>query len=178
MAVFWKNGYANTSIRDVVQVTGVARAGIYAAFGDKDGVFEAALNRYVNQILGANFARLETESSGRKDIESLFRDAVVAFKAGVLKNGCFIANSAVEFAGISGPVARLVKRVFKREVKAFENALGNAMKNEEISSRVEITACAHSMATTFFGMSALARIGAPNEAIEDAAAMALKQMDR
>ena len=177
MRLFWRNGYADTSVRELVEHTGVAHAGLYAAFGDKDGLFKASLLKYVGEILGANFSTLERPGAGRAEIEALFDRAAEAFRSGILSKGCFVANSAVEFAGSPGPIADIVKRCFNREVKAFQHALTNAVATGKARSDLKIKRVANAMATTFFGMSAVARAGAPPSAISDAAAAAIALMD-
>jgi TetR/AcrR family transcriptional repressor of nem operon len=46
MRLFWERGYERTGIADVVAATGVLRGSLYAAFGDKRGLFLAVLERY------------------------------------------------------------------------------------------------------------------------------------
>ena len=177
MHLFWHKGYAGTSVRDLVENTGVAHAGLYAAFKDKDGLFKASLRKYATEILGKNFANLEHLRAGRAEIETLFSNATKAFQSGILSKGCFVANSAVEFAGAPGPVTDIVTRCFNREVKAFEHALKNAVATGQARRDLKVTRVAHAMATTFFGMSAIARAGASRTAIKDAAAAAVAQMN-
>lgn len=50
MHLFWKKGYVETSVRDLVEYTGVAHAGLYSAFGDKEGLFKAAVRKYCLKI--------------------------------------------------------------------------------------------------------------------------------
>lgn len=44
--VFWQKGYEGTSFEDLTQATGVARPGLYSAFGNKKEFFAKALNLY------------------------------------------------------------------------------------------------------------------------------------
>ena len=46
MKVFWARGYEATSIDELVKATGLKRGSLYNAFGDKDQMFLAAVNRY------------------------------------------------------------------------------------------------------------------------------------
>ena len=46
MEVFWTRGYESTSIDDLVEATGINRGSLYNAFGDKQGLFLAAIDRY------------------------------------------------------------------------------------------------------------------------------------
>ena len=40
LGLFWQRGYADTSMEDLVEVTGVSRYGLYGAFGNKRELFE------------------------------------------------------------------------------------------------------------------------------------------
>ncbi|MBW4636515.1 MAG: TetR/AcrR family transcriptional regulator [Iphinoe sp. HA4291-MV1] len=177
MRLFWRNGYTGTSVRDLVENTGVAHAGLYSVFGDKDGLFIASLNKYANEILGENFRPLEQSDAGRDEIEVLFSKATGALGSGILRDGCFIANSAVEFAGSSGAVVEIVRRCFRRQVKAFEHALKNAVADGDARADLKVKQVANTMVTTFYGMSVLVRFGAPLSAIYDTAAAVVAQMD-
>lgn len=39
MHIFWEKGYEATSIRDIVEKTGVNQFSIYNVYGDKQGLF-------------------------------------------------------------------------------------------------------------------------------------------
>ena len=53
MQVFWRRGYAATSVQDLVDGTGLGRGSLYNAFGSKQGLYEAALRRY-HELTAAN----------------------------------------------------------------------------------------------------------------------------
>ena len=46
VALFWERGYANTSMSDVAEASGVGNGSIYAAYGSKSELFLVALRRY------------------------------------------------------------------------------------------------------------------------------------
>ena len=45
-AVFWENGYAATSVQDLVDRMGINRFSLYDTFGDKRALYLAALDHY------------------------------------------------------------------------------------------------------------------------------------
>ena len=53
MEVFWDRGYAGASLEDLIDGTGLSRGSIYKAFGDKEGLFLAALDAYINANVSA-----------------------------------------------------------------------------------------------------------------------------
>ncbi len=177
MHLFWKKGYVDTSIRDLAEHIGVSHAGIYSAFGDKEGLFKASIEKYAREILDVMFCPLEGPDAGRKQIEMLFSYVINGIREGVFRNGCFITNSAVEFAGVGGPITLFVQRSFKRQVKAFENALNLAVKKAEVRPDLDVKRIACSLTTTFYGASVLARAGLPMTVLEESAAAAIEQLD-
>jgi len=177
MCLFWKKGYAETSIRDLASHLRVSHAGIYSVFGDKEGLFKASIERYSREVLEVIFRPLEGPNAGRTQIEEIFNNAICAVDNGNLRNGCFIANSAVEFAGTDSPIVLFVQRSFERLVRLFENALSLALRNGEIRSNLNVSRVAYSFTVTFYGISAIARAGLPMTVLEEASAAALDQLD-
>jgi AcrR family transcriptional regulator len=49
MAVFWEKGYEAASISDLTEAMGVNPPSLYAAFGDKEKLFLAAVDRYLEE---------------------------------------------------------------------------------------------------------------------------------
>jgi AcrR family transcriptional regulator len=46
MRLFWAKGYEGTSVADLTETLGISKPSLYAAFGDKQSLFRAALERY------------------------------------------------------------------------------------------------------------------------------------
>src|SRR5258707_2749057 len=47
MPVFWKRGFADTSLQDLERATGVNKSGLYTEFRDKEDLFVACLRHYL-----------------------------------------------------------------------------------------------------------------------------------
>src|SRR5271155_839499 len=63
MRLFWTKSYEGTSVADLTEALGISRPSLYAAFGDKQSLFRAALERcaagpagYVTTALGRSTA--------------------------------------------------------------------------------------------------------------------------
>ncbi len=52
-ACFWLRGYEATSIRDLIEYTGMTGPSLYNAFGDKRALFQSALAHYVAHSISA-----------------------------------------------------------------------------------------------------------------------------
>ena len=49
LEVFWRNGYEGSSIAELTEAMGINPPSLYAAFGNKEGLFRRALDRYTEQ---------------------------------------------------------------------------------------------------------------------------------
>src|SRR5271170_6838493 len=64
MEVFWRHGYEGATIAQLTDAMGINPPSLYAAFGSKEGLLKAALDRYtalraawLNDVLSAPTAR-------------------------------------------------------------------------------------------------------------------------
>jgi AcrR family transcriptional regulator len=93
MPVFWKRGFADTSLQDLEQATGVNKSGLYTEFRDKEDLFVACLRHYLE---GQDKRGLLTkEPLGWKNIETFLKNGPLSKGE---RQGCFAINSMREFA--------------------------------------------------------------------------------
>src|SRR3954451_4822625 len=51
MEVFWRHGYAASSIDELTTAMGLSRSSMYKRFQDKDGLFQEVLSSYAQRVL-------------------------------------------------------------------------------------------------------------------------------
>ena len=91
LPVFWKYGFARTTLPDLEQATGVNKSGLYAEFESKEALFLACLRYYLDTRNGG--ALLLAEPLGWRNIERFLAEAPsCAFD----QRGCFFVNSMRE----------------------------------------------------------------------------------
>ncbi len=61
MHVFWRRGYAATSMQDLAQATGVLRGSLYNAYGDKQSIFLLAFARYRQRYIASVSACMKAD---------------------------------------------------------------------------------------------------------------------
>jgi TetR/AcrR family transcriptional regulator, copper-responsive repressor len=93
MPVFWKHGFAHTSLQDLERATGVNKSGLYTEFRDKEDLFMACLRHYLESQ--GRRGLLTKEPLGWKNIENFLKNGPL-YKGE--KQGCFSVNSMREFA--------------------------------------------------------------------------------
>jgi TetR/AcrR family transcriptional repressor of nem operon len=124
MERFWAHGYYATSIEQLVEATGVNRHGLYSEFGDKRGLFLAAMRIYIDEVVTPAFAPVENASAGVGHIRDYFVFQIsLAAKKGLPGPGCLFANTMVECAPHERAFEELVRRHLARLHSGFRNAL-------------------------------------------------------
>lgn len=131
MDAFRRNGYAGVSIKQLEQATGLSSGSLYNAYGDKEGLFRAALAHYVDAFVAERVQAFAGPAATLDDLEQLFLSMLRAPLADGY--GCLVINSAVEFGpgpsiatdGIRkglGMVASGIRTVLAREIGAPQAA--------------------------------------------------------
>jgi AcrR family transcriptional regulator len=93
MPVFWKQGFADTSLQDLERATGVNKSGLYTEFRDKEDLFLACLRRYLQSQDKRGL--LTKEPFGWKNIETFLKNGPLHQGE---RQGCFAINSMREIA--------------------------------------------------------------------------------
>lgn len=131
MGVFWREGYNDTSIADLVEATRVARYGWYTEFGNKDAIFVAALAFYRDFLNRKQLEKLRAPDADLRAIESHLRVNLGIAYRGPLKR-CFACASALERGRVDTQVAGVVE-VTMADVRAtFRNAMENAARAGQV----------------------------------------------
>lgn len=165
MGVFWEKGYEATSVQDLVDRTGVSRSSLYAVYGDKLGVFLAALDRYSDQVVSRRLCDLERPDSALPEVRDYFEDLAVPGPGQDLRNGCLMTNSAVEQAPRDAGSARKIRAHLDRLEAALGGALGRARKGRQIRRDVDVEDLARYLTGSAQGLGVMARAGSPTESL-------------
>jgi TetR/AcrR family transcriptional repressor of nem operon len=175
--VFRDHGFAGTSTQMLVERLGVNRFSLYAEFGSKQGLFDAALERYDEEVVGRNFGPLEAPMAGIAEVRALLEFFASAGEGPASGRGCLLCNTAVEFGPVDPSGARFVQRYFERLSKAFCTALDNAYGKGELRRSVDPGEEADFFTASVLGMFVMLRAKAPPMVIENAAQMAIEHLE-
>jgi AcrR family transcriptional regulator len=75
MVVFWQQGYEGASLTDLTEAMGITRTSMYAAFGNKEALFLAALQRYLDGP-GGYLTRALDQPTARQVAATFLRGSV------------------------------------------------------------------------------------------------------
>lgn len=148
--LFWRKGYKASSMTDIVRATGLNTASMYKEFGDKDGLFEEALEHYRQYIVSPRLQAL-VDQPNIKGIEA-FLENVIHGAASEEYQGCLIMNHLAQKHSISPRAAELVGKFGAYLESSLEAALRGAQANGEISTSKDpavlasfLTCCIHGL---------------------------------
>lgn len=162
METFWRNGYEGTSAQDLVDATGLGRGSLYAAYANKDGLFEQALRRY-HKRAQAQVDKLGQEGSPIGRLRALMIDIVEADLNARQKRGCLATNSAVEMAGRDPGVAELVRRNFDILTRGIEQTIRRGQTAGEIRPEADAGILALFLFNAVQGLRVLAKTSRPKD---------------
>ena len=89
MHAFWELGYAATTVSHLTQRIGIAAPSLYAAFGNKQALFDEVTELYVSRLEERLHQDLVAPTA-RAAIEAVLRTAADAFTAAGSPPGCLV----------------------------------------------------------------------------------------
>src|ERR1700674_1481775 len=93
MPVFWKHGFADTSLQDLERATSVNKSGLYTEFRNKEDLFVACLRHYLESQ--GKRGLLTKEPLGWNNVQTFLKNGPLNKGE---QQGCFSVNSMREFA--------------------------------------------------------------------------------
>lgn len=130
MELFWQQGYANTSVADLVAHLGINRFSLYNSYGDKQRLYQEALDYYLEHVSFPPVAAILHRDAALDAV----RDYITRFVALQREQtcGCFLQNAVLEQGQTDAFVQQACARLFARLEQAFCQALTNAGHNGEL----------------------------------------------
>ena len=87
--VFWQQGFAGTTVDDIAAATQMSKPSLYAAFGEKAGIFNACLDRYNRKLHAELQSALNRNQGLKEDLTNFYRVALKRYNTNQLRLGCF-----------------------------------------------------------------------------------------
>ena len=178
MQLFWLHGFHGTSTQALVEALNVNRYSLYAEFGSKQGIYEAALERYEARVVTKHFHRLEAKGAGLAEARAVIASFTGFAGAHGSEHGCLLCNTATERSPHDPSSRGFVERYVVRIAAAFEGALRNASACRELREGVDPESEARFLAASMLGFWVLLRSQVDPEILRGAGRAALAHLDR
>jgi AcrR family transcriptional regulator len=173
MRLFWAKGYEGTSVSDLTRTLGISRPSLYAAFGDKESLFRAALERYAAGPAGYVAAAL-VQPTACEVAEQLLRGAAVLQSSSRNPGGCLTVNAAIACGDEAEPVRQALNAHRTAGVALLRHRFEQAKALRDLPKDSDPAALARFVAAVVYGMAVLASGGASRQELEQVIRTAMK----
>lgn len=173
MRLFWRKGFASTSMHDLCEAMGIRSPSLYAAFGSKEALYLEAIQRYIGVIGPPIWEPLDEGRSAREGVENLLRAAIDHLsKSDVLPGGCMAV-----LGGISdewpAAITVAVREIRGEMLDRLRARLARAVADGELALATDIERLARLYFSVFQGMALQARDGATADDLRGVVAAAM-----
>ncbi|MES2817413.1 MAG: TetR/AcrR family transcriptional regulator [Pseudomonadota bacterium] len=174
LQVFWKHGFQGASLQELTLAMGLSKPSLYAAFGDKEGLYLKALERYVRLLVERHAACLE-EPQVRCAVERFLRSLAAMLVDPGLPGGCFIINGTADCGGAYTPEA--VEQALRLALQGCEGLLltrlQRALDEGQLPKATEVDSLAALFGSLIAGLAVLAKSGTPAAKLDRVIAAAM-----
>jgi AcrR family transcriptional regulator len=163
--VFWKAGYAATSLDDLVEATGMNRPSLYAAFGDKRDLYLKTLAYYRDE--GRALARdaLAGNPSLRVFLKRFYDKALELYLGGGPR-GCYSIGTAATVAAVDDDVRAFLAESMRSTDGFLKHQIEKAKDRGEIARDADATALAYLATATLHTLAVRSRAGLPRKELD------------
>ena len=114
--LFFEKGFSNTSIDDIIKVTGGSKRDIYNEFGNKSGLFSVIIETYTDKVLhevqlekfDENNLELSLKKFGYALVQSYMEPEIIGLYTMIFKEAKLFPELALEFYE-KGPILGTLK---------------------------------------------------------------------
>jgi TetR/AcrR family transcriptional repressor of nem operon len=112
-------GFQAAPIGELVEASGVARAGIYATFGSKEGLYEAALSRYLALRIAPMRLRFARATLPISEARAVLDEAIDHWLAAAPRRGCLAVLALTELGQHQPSLRHRLETSFRGLVEAL-----------------------------------------------------------
>ncbi|MEC0124832.1 TetR/AcrR family transcriptional regulator [Paenibacillus pabuli] len=155
MQIFWDKGFEAASLSDLTTAMGIQRPSLYAAFGDKKELFEAALRKYTTLHAAQVRSMLQHNPSVREAFRTLFEHIGAEGDVTQPRHGCFCINTMVELAPHDPKFAVLTREHQMYLAAIFQETIERGQQSGELPVDLNANALANSLVVSMVGLTVM-----------------------
>jgi AcrR family transcriptional regulator len=162
MQVFWKNGYPGTSLTDLTNIMGINKSSLYAAFGNKEELFNQAIEFYLNKHGVVHSAELFRTNKSLKERIGNYLLSIASMSTNQdLPTGCLICHATSEVAGTCLPESSVtnINAINRQTISTLTEFFENEQRLGNLVNENSPSTLANYLLTLQFGLAVSARNG-------------------
>jgi TetR/AcrR family transcriptional repressor of nem operon len=162
---FWARGYEATSVRELIEKTGITGASLYNAYGDKRALYQRALDHYVEGSIAERIRRCQ-ELAPLEAIRAFFADILKRSLTDRQHKGCMLVNASLDVAPHDLESRKIVAAVLVRIETFFLECVKAGQAQGTITRSLPAKNLAHHLLGTLTGVRVLARVRPERKLLE------------
>src|SRR5580704_1421694 len=172
--VFWKRGYAATSLEDLTAATGMNRPSLYAAFGDKRDIYLKTLARYREQSRAIGAEIVADDPPLRIFLKRFYQAALDIYLAGNDEAlGCYSISTAPAQATTDPAVREFLATTIGNTDAFVAKQIAKARERGEVASEANPEALTQLATAALHTIAVRARAGISRKQLTALAASAI-----
>lgn len=176
LRAFWERGYEAVSVADLTRAMGIGAPSLYAAFGDKKALFDAAVEAYGRTDNGVFIARaLAEEPTARGALARILREAAAGYTAPDRPPGCLVVAGAMNTT--TPEVAATLRDLRRANMAEVADRVRAGERAGEFPGGVDAEGMARFVGSVLQGMTVQARDGATTAELRAVAERAIAALD-
>jgi TetR/AcrR family transcriptional repressor of nem operon len=174
---FWSQGYEATSVKDLVERTGITTASLYNAFGDKRAIYRKALDHYVEGSVAERIRRCE-KMAPREAVGAFFEEILKRSIGDRERKGCMLVNAALDMAPHDPAFRKIVAEVLTDIEAFFLTCVKAGQADGSITRSLPAETLSHHLLGVLMGIRVLARVRPERALLEGVIGPSLALLDR
>jgi AcrR family transcriptional regulator len=172
--VFWKTGYAGTSLDQIAAATGMNKPSLYAAFGDKRALYLGALEHYWELTFATMRQDLADDRPLSDALMRVYEGALsIYFSGDGSPRGCFVIGTAVTEAVEDREIRNSLAAGFRAFDIDFEARFRTAREKGELKDDADPATLAVLATAMMHTIAVRARTGTPRAELRKLARKAI-----
>lgn len=155
MALFWQQGYADTSVADLVNHLGINRFSLYNTYTDKETLYREALDCYLHKVSFPRISRAFPESASLTQLIDYLKDFAQLQREQTY--GCFVQNAILERAFRDDDVLKAGGLLYQALSDRFRQALETAQQQQEVNPTLDPVVFSHFLVMQMQGIRVLGK---------------------
>jgi TetR/AcrR family transcriptional regulator, transcriptional repressor for nem operon len=166
MHLFWKKGYANTSVKDLTRVTNLQPGSIYGAFKSKRNLFLLSLDHYFENLKLSVNTILQSKETPIRRIRQFFDFILSQKNDDKDMKSCLLVNTLLEIPPDDEEINERVTSMFLEIEGEFYKVLREAQSNGSLINGGHPASIAKMLMSGIFGLQVYNRMKPDTDALQ------------
>ncbi len=172
--LFWKKGYSNTSLRDILKVMGIGEGSFYNKVKSKKHLYLECLEHYNDTVSRRRLAVLFSNPSVKQGVRAFFKTVLDELDDPKTPPVCMLSGSLSSDVLAERELERCVLRDMRAFSGQFIERLESAKKSGELPEEFDSGTAAQVLVTYLQGLFRVIRVLQNRKEVEQQIAMLLK----